>query len=58
MDSDLEAMHTRMYALLRWQTYIEHFIKSLEHPAPNNIADKHKLDCIMHSRYKFVCFDT
>ena len=43
MDSDLEAMHTRMYALLRWRTYIKPFQKSLEHPAPNNGADTHKL---------------
>ena len=36
MDAALEAMHTRMYALLRWRTYRKHLTESLEHLALDN----------------------
>ena len=41
-DAALEAMHTRMYALLRWRTYRRHLSEFLEHLASDNGADIHK----------------
>ena len=41
-DAALEAMHTRMYALLRWRTYIVPLSEFLEHLASDNGADMHK----------------
>ena len=45
MDACLEAMHTGMYALLRWRTLSITVLKSLEQLASNNGADiyKHKI---------------
>ena len=42
MDAALEAMHTGMYALLRWRMYRKHLSESLEHLASDNGADMHK----------------
>ena len=42
MDAALEAMHTRMYALLRWRTYRISLSEFLEHLASYNGADMHK----------------
>ena len=36
VDAALEAMHTRMYALLRWRIYRKHLSESLEHLASDN----------------------
>ena len=41
-DAALEAMHTRMYALLRWRTYRIPLSEFLEHLASDNGADMHK----------------
>ena len=41
-DAATEAMHTRMYALLRWRTYIVPLSEFLEHLASDNGADMHK----------------
>ena len=42
MEAALEAMHTRMYALLRWRTDRTHLSEFLEHLASDNGADIHK----------------
>ena len=41
-DAALEAMHTRMYALLRWRIYRKPLSEFLEHPASYNGANMHK----------------
>ena len=46
MDAALEAMHTRMYALLRWRTYRIPLSEFLEHPASDNGADMHKYNTL------------
>ena len=45
-DAGSEAMHTRMYALLRWRTYRTSISEFLEHLASDNGAD-----CINIIRY-------
>ena len=46
MDAALEAMHTRMYALLRWRTYRIPLSEFLEHLASDNGADMHKYNTL------------
>ena len=46
MDAALEAMHTRMYALLRWRTYTVPLPEFLEHLASDNGADMHKYNTL------------
>ena len=45
-DAALEAMHTRMYALLRWRTYIVPLSEFLEHLASYNGADMRKYNTL------------
>ena len=45
-DAALEAMHTRMYALLRWRTYRIPLSEFLEHLASDNGADMHKYNTL------------
>ena len=51
MDAALEAMHTGMYALLRWRTYRIHLSEFLEHLASDNGADMHKYNTLYTARY-------
>ncbi len=55
MDGALEAMHTRMYALLRWRTYRKPISEFLEHLASDNGADMHKHNTLYTHRviYRF-----
>ena len=46
MDAALEAMHTRMYALLRWRKYRKHLSESLEHLASDNRDDMYKYNML------------
>ena len=46
MDAALEAMHTRMYALLRWRTDRTSLSEFLEHLASDNGADMHKYNML------------
>ena len=46
MDVGAEAMHTGMYALLRWQMYRIPFSEFLEQLASDNGADMHKYNTI------------
>ena len=50
MDAALEAMHTRMYALLRWRTYTVPLPEFLEHLASDNGADMHKYNTLYTQR--------
>ena len=45
-DAALEAMHTGMYALLRWQMYRIPFAEFLEQLASDNGADMHKYNTL------------
>ena len=45
-DAALEAMHTGMYALLRWRTYTVPLPEFLEHLASDNGADMHKYNTL------------
>ena len=49
-DAALEAMHTRMYALLRWRTYIVPLSEFLEHLVSDNGADMHKYNTLYTHR--------
>ena len=49
MDAGSEAMHTRMYALLRWRTYIKPVSEFLEH-----LASYKELICINIIRYTLI----
>ena len=42
----LEAMHTRMYAFLRWRADRKHISESLEHLASYNGADMYKYNML------------
>ena len=45
-DAALEAMHTGMYALLRWRMYRIPFSEFLEQLASDNGADMHKYNTL------------
>ena len=50
-DAALEAMHTRMYALLRWRTDRTSLSEFLEHLASDNGADMHKYNTLYTCRF-------